>query len=180
MKCIAVVFDYSDLLKYTMEKTDELERISPLVRKNEGLRDIAQKLNIPVLTGIQLNRSSSETKKMLDQSDRIDILKNMASDSIAKSFDVINVPEQLYFCMKFPAGESGDEFFSIVVDKDRDNNARYIKDGKSLPLLYNRVHYVAKMNGMRISNVYHDSISAFNVNLDDSVVTSLGFSPEDM
>lgn len=181
MKCIAVVFDYSDLLKYTMEKTDELERISPLVRKNEGLRDIAQKLNIPVLTGIQLNRSSSETKKMLDQSDRVDILKNMASDSIAKSFDVINVPEQLYFCMKFPAGDQGEEFFSIIVDKDRDNNAKYIdKDGKEQRLIYNRVHYVAKMDGMKITNIYKDSISAFNINLDDSVVTSLGFSPDDI
>lgn len=179
LRIVALVVDYSDLLKVVMSSTDEIEGIKPLVRKNEELRAIAQKYNIPVLTGIQLNRSSSELKKRIHRAHKEDILKYLTSETIAKAFDVINVPEQLFFCFKFPT-PNGDDFFSIIVDKDRENDSKFIdKNGKEIKSKINRVHYVAKLDGFRITNDYEDTITKYDTG-DDSIITTMELTEEEL
>lgn len=176
--CVGLVFDYSDLLQYHVTADDEANRKTPLVRKNELLRSVAQRRKIPVITGIQLNRGSAEIKKKLTRAASTDVLLELASDSIAKSFDIINIPEQIYFCLRFDVSDQS--FFSLLVEKDRDNDAKFkTEDGKILPPRYNRIHYTAKMNGFKITNDYKDSIREFNVN-DESIVTTMAFSDEDL
>lgn len=170
LKCIAILFDYSDLLKYNLTKSEDLERITPLVRKNEELRNIAREFNIPVLTGIQLNRQAMDVKSHLSRAHYIDILKDISGNTIAKSFDIINVPEQLYICYKYNAANT--DLFSIVVDKDRDHEACFVEpDGKKRPdkLVGGRVYHVAKMEGFKISNDYRYSVSDFGL-VDEDVL----------
>lgn len=176
--CVGIVFDYSDLLDYKQTLTDEANRKAPLVRKNEQLRAIAQKRKIPVITAIQLNRNSSEIPKKLARAATTDVLRDMGSDSIAKAFDVINIPEQLYFCYCFHV--NGQSFFSLLVEKDRDGDAKFISmEGKEIPPKFNRVHYVARLNGFKISNDYRDSIREYNL-ADESIVTTMAFTDEEM
>lgn len=178
IKIAALVLDYSDLLKYNQSPTDEAERISPLVRKNMELKTIAMDYKIPVITATQLNRSSAEMKKRQHRIHKEDILRHMTSDAIAKSFDVINVPEQFYFCYKFPV-PNGEEFFSLIVEKDRDNHAKYIDhEGKVRPAKLNRVHYVARMNGMSISDDYEDTIANFDTG--ESIVEVVELSQDEL
>ncbi len=178
-KVVAVVADYSDLFKYVPQISDEIERISPLVRKNEDLRSIARELNIPILSAVQLNRASSELKKRQQIAHKEDILKYITSDTIAKSFDIMNVPEQFYFCYKFPS-PNGDEYFSLIVEKDRDNNAKFIdKNGNEIKSKLNRVHYVSKLDGIRITNDYEDTITKYEAG-NDSIITEISLSAEEL
>ena len=178
-KVVALVCDYSDLFKYIPQISDEAERISPLVRKNEDLRSIARDFNIPVLSAVQLNRASSELKKRQQRAHKEDVLKYMTSDTIAKSFDIINVPEQFYFCYKFPS-PNGDEYFSLIVEKDRDNMAKYIdKNGREIKSKLNRVHYVSKLDGIRITNDYEDTITKYET-VDDSIITAISLTDDEM
>lgn len=179
LKVIALVIDYSDLLKYTPQPTDEVERISPLVRKNFDLRAIAFDFNIPVLTGVQLNRGSSELKKRAKRAHKEDVLQHITSDTIAKSFDVINIPEQFFFCYKFPS-PTGDDFFSIIVEKDRDNDARFInKEGKEEKSKLGRVHYCCRLNNLRLTNDYEDSVTKYGIE-DGSVLEAMALEMDEL
>lgn len=179
---VALCVDYSDLIRYVPNDTDELEGIRPLVRKNEELRSIADEYNIPVITGIQLNRASSELKKRQQRAHKEDLLKYISSENIAKAFDVLNVPEQMYFSYKVETSK-GDHYFSLVVEKDRDNQARFIdKDGKHRPPMLGRIHYTARMEGLtnfRIGNDYEDSITKYDTG-DDSILTTIELTDEEL
>ena len=178
LKCVALIFDYSDLLKYRLTPEDEAERIAALVRKNEQLRSIASKFKIPVITGIQLNRASSEIKRRLAKAATHDILRDLSSDSIAKAFDVINVPEQIYFCYKATIYDK--DYFSLLVEKDRDGDAKFIDtNGTERSPEWNRVHYVSNMDGFRIGNDYRSTIRDFNL-VDNSIVTAMEMTEEEV
>lgn len=182
---VALVVDYLDRMKYDARETDEAERVEPLVSKAESLRDLGKAKGIPVLTGIQLNRDSAELKKNMYKAHTVDLLKFMASDKIAKAFNIINVPEQLYFCYKFGIPTRDDEFFSLIVDKDRDGLAKYINpEGKKENNRYGRVHYVSRLTGnparpFQISNQYSDTITAFDLGIDSTVINTLSVSDEE-
>ena len=168
-KIICLVTDYLDLFKWEPSLTDEAERNEPIVIKTEQQREVAKEFKIPVITAAQMNREASKLKEQLPKAFKEDIVKSVNSGMLAKGFSITNVAEQIYCVYKFTIGD--DSYFSLVVDKDRDGQAKYVdpithKTKEAKPKskrgqFDGRIHYVSKLDGFRITNNYSDTIKNF-------------------
>ena len=155
--------------KWEPSLTDEAERNEPIVIKTEQQREVAKEFKIPVITAAQMNREASKLKEQLPKAFKEDIVKSVNSGMLAKGFSITNVAEQIYCVYKFNIGD--DSYFSLVVDKDRDGQAKYVdpithKTKEAKPKskrgqFDGRVHYVSKLDGFRITNNYSDTIKNF-------------------
>ena len=177
-KIICIITDYMDLFKYEPGLYDIQERIEPIVSKAKQQRDLAIEFKVPVLTGAQLNREGETLKDGLDRAATEDLIKRVNSGMLAKGHQITTIPEQIYCVYKFNIGD--DSYFSLVVDKDRDNSARYIdpnngkdktptKPKSTRARKDGRITYVAKMDGFKISNNYSNTIKHFTGDMEDPV-----------
>lgn len=180
---VALILDYADLLKYdvTNLQVDVAARKEIIVSKIESLRALAKEFDIPVISGAQLNRSAEDLLKSKEnRANTQDIILDVSSAQLAKGYAIKTIPEQIYVCYKQTVGDK--DYFSLVVDKDRQNKATYVpseldKTDEKEKVLKNkrkrftgRVMYVAEMDGFRISDKYSNTIQSFT---DDESVFDL-------
>lgn len=186
-KIIGIITDYLDKFKFNVEDSpSERERDEPITLKAYEHKDLAKELKIPVITGAQMNKAGEDALKgKLHRAGYEDIVKGCNPTMIGKAHSLTNVPEQIYFCYKYPVGSNW--YFSLVVDKDRDNMAKYVnpdnvlldkdekkkkKPSKKKMRGDSRVHYTVKMDtfindkgevdsAFRIGNNYASSIRDF-------------------
>lgn len=171
-KVILVVTDYLDLFKYEPSPEDEYEKELPITTKAFKHRALAKELNIPIISGAQLNKEGGRAiSEHLHKAEHEDIVRRMEGDHLAKGYAVNTIPEQVYMMFRYPIDGEEDEYFGIVVDKDREGVARYIsKDGKDETKekaskgkrkVDGRVYYLVKTDGYRIGNNYARTIRDF-------------------
>ncbi len=198
---IGVITDYLDKFYFDIKNApSERERDEPIAIKAYEHKDIARKFNIPVITGAQLNSDGEKIlKDNLKRAGDQDIVRGLAADKIAKARQLTNVPEQIYFCYKYKANE--EDYFALVVDKDRDGVARFIPKDKNSTIKPNekagyrknqdnRVYYISRFDtnnvtgraSFRLSNDYRASISDYTTYIEDftefsNVTPTEGFEP---
>lgn len=188
-KVVCLIVDYIDLMKYEASIHDQLELKYPIVAKASDLRDLAKEYDIPVITAAQMNRQAEEVLKNFEhRAASEDLITRISSAQLAKAHSLKAIPEQIYMCYKFTINDK--DYFSIIVDKDRQNKARYIKpEQHKLPdeVMYNRkkkpstrVMYVAPLEGFKISDTYADTIKVFETDADDSVMEIMESEPIDV
>lgn len=178
-KIVGVITDYLDKFKWDRSKgISERERDEPIVLKAYDHKELAKEFRIPVITGAQLNTSAAEAiKDRLDRADKEDVVRNLNEKHIGKARALTNVPEQIYFVHKYSVGEEPftNHYFALVVDKDRDGTAKYIRRDKhkDVPRYANkksqdgRVYYITRIPGndddnrstFRIGNDYANSVT---------------------
>mgnify|MGYP002744557117 CR=1 FL=1 len=188
---IGVITDYLDKFYFDIKNApSERERDEPIVLKAYEHKTIAQKFNIPVITGAQLNTDGEKIlKDNLKRANDQDIVRGLAADKIAKARQLTNVPEQIYFCYKYRAND--EDYFALVVDKDRDGVARYIPKDEDSSIKQNekagyrkgqdnRVYYISRFDindvtgrsSFRISDDYKSSIQDYTTYSEDFTVFS--------
>lgn len=175
---VGVFTDYLDKFKWNQnEAPNERERDEPITLKAYEHKDLASDFKIPVITAAQINRAGeSAIKDELCRAQYKDIVKKFNSSFIGKAQTITNVPEQLYFVHKYSVShvECDNNYFALVVDKDRDHNAKML-DKNGNPIVKkkvnknedNRPYYVVKIpttedtQDFRIGNDFSYTISEF-------------------
>lgn len=205
-KIVGLITDYLDKFKFNSDEApSERERDEPLTLKAYEHKDIAKEFKIPVITGAQLNREGEKVlKDKLHKAGYEDIVKGCNPSVIGKAHSLTNVPDQIYFAYRFSVGddENANDYFSIVVDKDRDGEARYVpridkgeKERKSIAKKKrgdSRVHYCVKIpkvfntmknknvSSFRIGNDYGSTIKDFEDNSDVYEIFNVDNNPDDI
>ena len=137
-KIVGVFTDYLD--KFAFNASDapsERERDEPITLKAYDHKDLAKEFRVPVITGFQLNKLGEDALKgRLHKAKYEDIVKGVTPICIGKAHSLTNVPDHIYFCYKFGVDDPEVEgkknyYFSLVVDKDRDNVAKYKANPKN-------------------------------------------------
>lgn len=180
---VCVVIDYADLLADIMRSTDQTGVIANLVHKVDGLKEFAKKFNVPVISAIQMNREAEKKLKESEHKAGVeDILLKVSSSELAKAYAIKAIPEQIYLCYKFDVDDKS--YFSIVVDKDRQSNAKFIpnpkrntdkqrEENRRKKKSSGRVYYVAPLEGFKISEDYGGTIRDFEVFDDDDIMNTM-------
>ncbi|MGL5712462.1 MAG: DnaB-like helicase C-terminal domain-containing protein, partial [Paraclostridium sp.] len=212
LKPIAIVVDYADIMKANPTSTPQKDTHLELRQKMEEFRNLAVDHDVPVITGMQLNREAdSNIKQYLPYSKSIDLALLLNNAHIAKAHGLINIPEiivlqTLIECKTMVNDELISEtYLGMVVEKDRDNVSEQILTERDIKTASDviraeqnfrnanasikyamktndpRVHYVAKMDGFRITSDYSRTIRAFyqSQNSEVTVVTDMFDAIED-
>jgi len=199
---IMAITDYMGIFKYEPLESDVKDKaVLPLERTAYRHKAVASDLKIPVFSATQLNRSGETDLKeaMARYLGDDDFIKVLNAGSLAGAHAIKRVPEVLSYVYKYDVGPKS--YFSILVDKDRDNTATNKNKSSGVDIVSetdsnnerinklnsngapsydkscgayrdSRMHYVAEMRGFRIGNNYAPSIKDFQNN-ETKAITSI-------
>lgn len=193
-KVMMVIADYLDLFNMDWQSFKQEEGESPLAIKAVEIRNLGIELKVPILTGAQLNRGGEEITTKLREAGSRDIVKTLNSSMIATSHGLKRKLDSLWLCHKYEVDEIVDgqvqrnSFFAIVVDKDREHYSRFVPspDIERKDVKYqnkrsgdSRVYYVARLEGMKISNKLYSNTITDLVVADTTAVDIVSMNSDD-
>lgn len=175
VRVCAVVVDYADLMaapEYDEGDTEDKAK-TPLVRKFEALKLLAQKLSVPILTAGQFNRMGEAEAKLARKKYPSPLLGGLNASHVAGGYGLKYHVETMF--IQFRGSYNGVELLHMLLEKDRDGNADDSAESKEANEGQVLRFFKFKKNGFRISDdpndVYKDIRDVVPIN-DGGIISS--------